>query len=124
MVASKWLKPLINLSFNGKLSSFSKIGRISMEIVLEIKREPTPNPNAMKFTLNRKVIEHGSCTFHADSEITNELAKRLFAIQGVKSLFFLNNFISVSRDHYVSWEEIYPKVEEVLKGYFNGKKGR
>ena len=89
-----------------------------MDMPIEVKSEPTPNPNAMKFTLNRKVIEHGSCTFHADGEITNDLAKKLFAIQGVKSLFFFNNFISVSRDQSVSWNSILPKVEEVLRVYF------
>lgn len=89
-----------------------------MDIAVEVKSVLTPNPNAMKFTLNRKVIEHGSSTFHADGEVTNSLAKKLFAIKGVKSLFFFDNFISVSRDQSIPWDMISPKVEEVLKGYF------
>lgn len=89
-----------------------------MDMPVEIRSEPTPNPNARKFTLNRKVIEHGSSTFHAGGEIANSLATKLFAIKGVKSLFFLNNFISVSKDQSVSWDIISPKVEEVLKGHF------
>lgn len=98
--------------------SFNYTGVLLMEIPVEVKSEPTPNPNAMKFTLNRKVIEHGSSTFHAGGEVTNSLAKKLFTINGVKSLFFLNNFISVSRDQSVSWDSILPKIEEVLKNYF------
>ncbi|HLB58882.1 MAG TPA: NifU N-terminal domain-containing protein [Bdellovibrionota bacterium] len=85
---------------------------------LQVQCDPTPNPNAMKFTLNRKVIEHGSRTFHAGEGAEDPLAQKLLAIPGVKSLFFLNNFISISRDQTVPWEKISPKVEEVLRSHF------
>jgi hypothetical protein len=86
---------------------------------IEVWAEPTPNPNALKFTLNRTVTEGRSKTYASpEAAEASPLAKQLFQIAGVKSLFFLNNFITVTRQPGAEWAAISRQVEERIRAHF------
>ena len=86
---------------------------------VEVFAEPTPNPNSVKFSLNRDVTAEGSQSYDNPAEAANSpLAKRLFDIKGVRSLFFLKNFVTVVKDSGNGWDEIVPQVKDILKDYF------
>ncbi|MCM2281968.1 MAG: NifU family protein [Bdellovibrionaceae bacterium] len=58
---------------------------------------PTPNPNALKFVINRDVKRVGKATFTRPSEATGlKLASDLFEIEGVRQLHFFENVITVT----------------------------
>ncbi len=80
--------------------------------------EPTPNPNSMKFTLNRKLVEKSESYSSLQQAEKSPLAQKLLEVPGVKTLFILNNFISVGKDALADWEEIVPKVEFSLREFF------
>ncbi|MBO8141339.1 MAG: NifU N-terminal domain-containing protein [Firmicutes bacterium] len=87
---------------------------------VDVMAEPTPNPNAYKFTLDRAVTEGGSRSFVSPEQAAADpLASRLFTVDGVRSLFFLNNFITVTRDPARPWEELVPAVVEVIRDHFD-----
>ena len=82
---------------------------------LEIIVEGTPNPNAVKFTLNRTVATTGE-TYRGDpSSAAAPWAKALLSIPGVLGVFGINNFISLNKKPEVEWDAIIPKAEEELK---------
>jgi Scaffold protein Nfu/NifU N terminal len=86
---------------------------------VQVTAEPTPNPNSVKFSLNRVVTEAGSESYDTPQEAVNApLAKRLFEIKGVTSIFFLKNFVTVVKDSESGWDEIVPRAKEILKDYF------
>ena len=86
---------------------------------IEVWTEPTPNPNALKFTLNRIVAEGRSKTYASpEAAEASPLAKQLFEIDGVKSVFFLNNFITVTRQPGADWAAISRQVEERIRAYY------
>ena len=86
---------------------------------IEVWTEHTPNPNALKFTLNRTVTEGRSKTYATpEAAEASTLAKRLFEIAGVKSLFFLGNFITVTRQPGSDWAAISRQVEELIRAYY------
>lgn len=88
---------------------------------VDVIAEPTPNPNSVKFTLNRPVSEGKSQSYmNPEQAEASPLAKALFEIPGVKSVFMLNNFITVSRDPAVEWEAIIGRVEETIRDHFAG----
>ena len=90
-----------------------------MTAPIEVWAEPTPNPNALKFTLNRTVTEGRSKTYASpEAAEASPLAKQLFQIAGVKSLFFLNNFITVTRQPGAEWAAISRQVEERIRAHF------
>ena len=80
---------------------------------------PTPNPNALKFSLNRTVTEGRSKTYASpEAAEASPLAKSLFEVPGVKSLFFLNNFITVTRQPGADWAALSRQVEERIRAYY------
>ena len=84
---------------------------------LEIAMQGTPNPNAVKVTLNRVVAAHGT-TYRQAASADAPWAKQLLEIPGVTQLFAINNFISISKTPDADWQSIGPQVERVLKQSF------
>ena len=80
--------------------------------VLEV--QPTPNPNALKFVLDRAIVQQPLSMFNADAAKGNPLAEKLFGIKGVASLMFLGDFITVNKTPTAKWPDITPKVKSLL----------
>ncbi|MBC8107328.1 MAG: NifU N-terminal domain-containing protein [Anaerolineae bacterium] len=76
--------------------------------------QPTPNPNALKFVLDRAISENPVSFFTAASANGHPLATRLFAIPGVTTLLLLNDFVTVNKSPEKAWGEITPQVKKVL----------
>ncbi len=90
-----------------------------MTEAIEVWAEPTPNPNALKFTLNRSVTEGRSKTYASpEAAEASPLAKSLFEIAGVKSVFFLGNFITVTRQPDADWVALARQVEVRIKAHY------
>ena len=54
-----------------------------------IQVEPTPNALTLKFLPGRTVTEEGTIFYQNESEAPNSpFAKRMFAVDGVNSVFF------------------------------------
>lgn len=86
-----------------------------------ISVQPTPNVNALKFVLDRHLTEGRSRTFRSAEEAAGEpLAGALLGIPGVVQVFFLNDFITVTRTPDISWEHLVDRVEEVIQAHFSG----
>jgi hypothetical protein len=87
----------------------------------DVTPEPTPNPNAVKFTLNRQVVEGRSQTFRAGSDpAESPLGARLFALDGVTNVFLVSNFVSVTKEDEADWNELVPLVIDELQAHFEG----
>jgi hypothetical protein len=76
--------------------------------------QPTPNPNAVKFVLDRPVSEQPTSFFNAQAAQHHPLAVRLFAIEGVASLLLLGDFITVNKVPDADWKLIHKAVKSVL----------
>ncbi len=74
---------------------------------LEILVEGTPNPNAAKFVLGSGTLGSAGRTYFSAADAEGDsLAERLFEIQGVRALFMVDNFITVTRSEDAAWDEI------------------
>ena len=80
--------------------------------VLEV--QPTPNPNALKFMLDRSIAEQPTSFLAAGSVGDHPIARRLFAIPGVSSLLLLGDFVTVNKSPDANWADIKPRVQRVL----------
>jgi hypothetical protein len=89
----------------------------------------TPNPNAVKFVLDRAVAEKPVSFLSAtvpqvgeevktgasgDPVVVSGLVARLFAIPGVSSLLFLNDFVTVNKRPEAKWPGLKRAVKKVL----------
>jgi hypothetical protein len=79
-----------------------------------VQVQPTPNPNAAKFLLDRAISEQPMSFLTAAVGAGNPLASKLFAIPGVSSLLFLGDFITVNKTPEASWKDVTAGVKQVL----------
>ena len=82
--------------------------------VIEI--QPTPNPNALKFVLDRQVSQQPLSFFNAAAATDYPLAKRLFEIAGVSSLLLLGDFITINKSPGGDWDDIKDQARSALAG--------
>jgi hypothetical protein len=78
--------------------------------------QPTPNPNAMKFVLDRPVSEGRLSFLDPAAAQDHAVASRLFGVNGVVSLLILGDFITVNKSPAAKWAAITGKVKRVLAG--------
>ena len=82
---------------------------------IRITVEGTPNPNAAKFVLDRDVPGEGSRSyFDARSASADPLAARLFEIDGIRALLFVENFITVTKTDGAEWPDLLDGIEEAI----------
>lgn len=86
---------------------------------IEISAEPTPNPNAIKFTANQPIVEGtGSLSVSKNQETDHPLAQKLLTIDGVASIFGINDFITVNKTPEADWDALMPQIEETFKAVY------
>ena len=84
--------------------------------LVEIYAEVTPNPNTLKFILNRQFLESGSIDFPtAEKAKGSFLPETLFKIESVKGVLIGKDFITVSKDPQAEWEMLVNFVIEAIK---------
>jgi Fe-S cluster biogenesis protein NfuA len=73
--------------------------------------EETPNPNAVKFIL-REPVSNGVARQYgsADLAASDPLAKSLFDVGHVVSVFYMDRMITVEKDDEGDWDELLPAL--------------
>ena len=85
-------------------------------MAVKINISTTPNENALKFTINQTLLTSGHKTYNSPEQAAeSSVAKKLFEIDGVASLFFIQDFITVTKKPEASWTELQEKVVEAIK---------
>lgn len=85
---------------------------------LEITIQPTPNPNALKFILNRDVVAEGKVSFKAPQDCKDiPLAAALFDLRGVDQIHFFQNVITISKFSFEDWDSLEPAVQTSIESF-------
>lgn len=86
---------------------------------VEVYSERTPNPNAMKFTVDRKVVDKGSLSFNSAAEAEGStLGEALFKVVGVKSIFAVNDFVTVTKEDSADWAYLEGAITNAIQSAF------
>ena len=73
--------------------------------------QETPNPNAVKFILREPVTNGVARQYgNADQAESDSLAKSLFDVGHVVSVFYMDNMITVEKDDEGDWDELLPTL--------------
>lgn len=84
---------------------------------LDITIQPTPNPNALKFILNKPVKKEGNSTYKTPMACgENKLALNLFTLRGVDQLHFFENVVTITKFGYEEWEILETQIIETIQG--------
>lgn len=73
--------------------------------------QETPNPNAVKFILREPVTNGVARSFSSPSQAESDrLAKSLFDVGHVVSVFYMDQMITVEKDDEADWDELLPAL--------------
>lgn len=88
---------------------------------VEVYAESTPNPAAMKFVVNKILLNEGVVEYFKKEDAANcPLAFQLFDFTGVKAIFITSNFITITKTNDIDWYDIISILREFIKGFFMG----
>ena len=88
-------------------------------MTVEVSISTTPNENAMKYTLNCNAIESGHKTYaNAEAAEDSDVAKALFAIDGVTQVFLMADFISVTKNPEAKWSNLEASILDAIKAAY------
>lgn len=80
--------------------------------------ELTPNPHALKFILNERLLNFETRHFNKRAEAKDDpFAKGIFEIQGVVSVFYMDKFVTVEKEKQCGWGQIQRPLIEFLKSF-------
>lgn len=80
--------------------------------------EETPNPEALKYVTNR-MLYRGIADFN-EKELAaawSPMANTLMELPYVKSVYFNNNYVTITKEFNYEWAEIMLKLKEFVKNY-------
>ncbi len=86
---------------------------------INLYTESNPNPNSMKFVANFMLMPEGVTRDYAEVESTEHapLAKKLFELPYVKRVFYMSNFVTVTKDDASDWMEIKNEIQNIIKDF-------
>ena len=91
---------------------------------INIYLEANPNPNSLKFVANFMLLPEGSSQDFPDKESASNapLAKELFDYPYVKRVFYMSNFVTVTKDENVEWVEIQDEIKRHIVDFLQAGK--
>lgn len=82
-----------------------------------VRFQPTPNPNAGKFIATRPIVEGKASRsfYNAEQAAADPVADALFGVDGVASIFMVEDFVTVTKRPDADWSELIPQVIETME---------
>jgi len=91
---------------------------------VNIYLEANPNPNSLKFVANYMLLPEGVSRDYPDLESASQapLAQELFKFDYVTRVFYMSNFITVTKADNKEWIEIQDQLKQFIKEYLGSGK--
>src|SRR5690349_12395919 len=91
---------------------------------VSIYLESNPNPNSLKFVVNEMLVPEGMSFDFPDLESAtlSPLAQELFAYPFVTRVFFMSNFVTVTKREDIDWMEIQNTLKDHIRKYLEAGK--
>jgi hypothetical protein len=88
---------------------------------ITVTPEYTPNPNAVRFTVNRTLNpEKRGKSFMKQQDTTGQpLFEKLWSDlgEGILSIYCVNNFFTITQNGKLDWGDAIPKIEQAVKAH-------
>jgi len=91
---------------------------------VHIYLESNPNPNSLKFVVNEMLVPEGFSFDFPDRESADgaPLAQELFDYPFVDRVFYMSNFVTVTKKEDIDWIEIQGTLKDHIKNYLESGK--
>ncbi len=92
-------------------------GRWAVSVDLDLRARETPNPNGRQYLCDRWLAD-GRPMFFAQGVAAPWLAKAMLALDGVQSVLFRDNTLTIERTPDFPWDRMDLAVDAALREYF------
>ncbi|MDU8886615.1 NifU family protein [Yeosuana sp. MJ-SS3] len=92
------------------------------KVPVTVYAESTPNPSAMKFVANKKLVVSPNEFITIDDAKNSPIATELFQFPFVKSVFIDENYISITKYDVANWNDITMELREFIRSYIEDGK--
>ncbi len=84
---------------------------------VDVSLEFTPNPNTLKYSVNRKLIEKGAANFlkKQDAEARSPLAYKLLNVAGIGGVMIGKDFVTITKTEEGDWDHVHKTASEMLE---------
>jgi Fe-S cluster biogenesis protein NfuA len=90
---------------------------------ISINLEFTPNPNTLKFVVNRTLLEKGAFNFTSpDKAAKAPLVQALFAVPGVEAVMVGTQFVTITKAITGDWDVLADRVPATLDVFLSSGK--
>jgi len=82
-----------------------------------VSLEFTPNPNTLKYSVNRELLETGAANFtrKEDAEARSPLAAKLFGVSGIAGVMIGKNFVTVTKTEDGDWDGVHKTASSIIE---------
>lgn len=86
-----------------------------------ISLEFTPNPNTLKYSVNRVLIERGAANFtqSTDAEARSPLAAKLFRVPGISGVMLGRDFVTVTKSEEGDWDVVHKTASALIEAHLD-----
>jgi Fe-S cluster biogenesis protein NfuA len=81
-----------------------------------VSLEFTPNPNTLKYSVNRKLLEKGAANFtkKEDAEKRSPLANKLLGIEGISGVMIGKDFVTITKTEDGDWDHVHRNASDTI----------
>jgi Fe-S cluster biogenesis protein NfuA len=84
-----------------------------------IQTESTPNPHSLKFLPGRTVLANSAQDFPTpESAAGSPLAREIYATEGVRRVYFADDFITVTKTEGADWAHLKPSILAAIMDHY------
>ena len=82
-----------------------------------VSLEFTPNPNTLKYSVNRELLARGAVNFlkKAEAESRSPLASKLFDVPGISGVMIGRDFVTVTKAEDGDWDVVHKSSSSIIE---------
>lgn len=86
-----------------------------------VSLEFTPNPNTLKYSVNRELLDKGAANFtqKSDAELRSPLAAKLFGVAGIAGVMIGKNFVTVTKTEDGDWDIVHKSSSNIIEQHLS-----
>lgn len=85
-----------------------------------VSLEFTPNPNTLKYSVNRQLLKSRTTANFGnadDAEKSSPLARKLFAVPGIRGVMIGKDFVTVTKTEEGDWDIVHKQTSQTLEDH-------
>lgn len=86
-----------------------------------VSLEFTPNPNTLKYSVNRQLVDRGAVNFtkKEDADQRSPLAAKLFGVPGISGVMIGKDFVTVTKTEAGDWDVVHKSSSTIIEEHLS-----